>query len=197
MLTTNAFYLSTKDKIVFGIVRGVNNVGIQYNANSKIETAGVETELRWQEDWGYLTLNHSYSQMLSNIKDYQPINQVTGQLVNSDLALAFPAHKFSLNAHYEITPSLSVNPSLILTTSRYGYDRYDAQGHLSLRKYSPEVLGNVYFRYQDALFKGLDLGIGVYNLFNANQNFLQPFNGSHAPLPGQSREVIFKLSYQL
>ncbi len=191
---TNAYYLSTKDKIVYGY-DGV--ASLYQNAHKKIQSVGVESELRWKQDWGYVTFNHSYTQMLNNFKDYQPINQITGQLVNSDLALAFPAHKFTLNGHYEITPALSINPSLILTSSRYGYDTFDAQGNLTLRKYSPEVLGNLYFRYQNVLFKGLELGVGAYNIFNSNQRFVQPYNSAHPPLPGQSREFIFKISYQL
>lgn len=193
-LTSNAFYLSTKDKIIFGVV---DNQAVQYNAHDKIETAGVETELRWKDDWGYLTFNHSYSQMINNFNDFKPIQQANNTLANSDMSLAFPAHKFTLNGHYQITPALSVNPSLIFTTSRYGYNDLDTQGNLVLHKYSPEVLGNVYFRYQDAFFKGLEIGLGVYNLFNTNQNFIQPYNGARAPLPGQSREVIFKVSYHL
>lgn len=193
-LTTNAFFLSTKGKFVYGVV---NNQAMQYNAYDKIKTAGVETELRWKEQWGYLTFNHSYSQMINNADTFKPIAQASNTVVDSDKALAFPAHKFTLNAHYEITRSFSVNPSLILTTSRYGYNAMDAQGNLELHKYSPEILGNLYFRYQDALFKGFDVGIGVYNLFNIQQNYIQPYNYGHAPLPGQSREFIFKLSYQL
>ncbi len=191
---TNAYYLSTKDKIVYGY-DGV--ASLYQNAHKKIQSAGVESELRWKQDWGYITLNHSYTQMLNNFKDYQPINQITGQVVNPDLALGFPAHKFTFNGHYEITPAFSVNPSLILTSSRYGYDTFDANGNLTLRKYSPEVLGNLYFRYQNVLFKGLELGVGAYNIFNSNQRFVQPYNSAHPPLPGQSREFIFKISYQL
>jgi outer membrane receptor protein involved in Fe transport len=153
--------------------------------------------LRWKQEWGYLTLNHSYSQFVNNFKDFQPINQATNQIVNSNLALAFPAHKFTLNSHIELTPSLSVNPSFIVSTSRYGYDRYDSSGNLLLHKYPPEVLANVYFRYQNLFFKNLEIGIGAYNLFNVNHNFIQPYNSGHAPLPDKSREIIFRFSYQL
>lgn len=204
-LSTNAYYLSTKDKLVYGydtdlskyVPGGGGVTNLYYNARDKIQSVGVETELRWKQDWGYVTFNHSYTQMLNNFKDYQPINQITGQVVNSDLALSFPAHKLTLNGHYKITPAFSVNPSLILTSSRYGYDTFDANGNLTLRKYSPEVLGNLYFRYQNVLFKGLELGVGAYNIFNSNQRFVQPYNSAHPPLPGQSREFIFKISYQL
>jgi outer membrane receptor for ferrienterochelin and colicin len=194
-LVTNAFYLSTKGKLVSGFDPTPPGSVFYYNAPDKIETAGVETELRWKEDWGYLTFNHSYSQMLNNAPDFKPI--AADGSTNSDMTLAFPSHKFTLNAHYEITPSLSVNPSLILTTSRYGYDRYDETDNPILRKYGPKVLSNLYFRYENLLTKGLELGVGFYNIFGVNHQFIQPYNGGHAPLPAQSREVIFKISYQM
>jgi outer membrane receptor for ferrienterochelin and colicin len=201
-LKANAFYLSSKNTIVYGLdPNNLNNPlgqGQQYyNANQKINTAGVESELRWQQEWGYLTLNYSYSQMLNNFKDFQPINQLNNQVADSKLALAFPAHKITFNSHIQLTPSLSLNPSLIFSTSRYGYDRYDENNNLLLHKYSSEVLANMYLRYQNFVFKDLELGLGVYNLFNANHNFIQPYNSGHAPLPDRSREIVFRVAYQL
>jgi len=193
--TTNAFYLSTKDKLVYSFDH--TNFGSYSNAYQRIESAGVETELRWQQNWGYLTLNHSYSQMLNNFMAFKPIQQASNTLASSDATLGFPAHKFTLNAHYEITPSLSVNPSLTVTSSRYGYNGVDALGNLTLHKYSPDVLGNLYFRYQDIGLKGLELGVGVYDIFGVNHKFIQPYNSDHTPLPAQSREFIFKISYHL
>jgi outer membrane receptor for ferrienterochelin and colicin len=198
----NAFYSISKDIIVYGVSPANRNAALgqgqeYYNANQKIESVGVESELRWKQEWGYLTLNHSYSQFVNNFKDFQPINQSTNQIVNSNLALAFPAHKVTLNTHIELTPSLSINPSFIISSSRYGYNQYDNTGTLLiLHKYPPEVLANLYLRYQNLFFKNLELGIGAYNLFNANHNFIQPYNSGHAPLPDKSREIIFRLSYQ-
>ncbi len=196
-IKTNAFYLSSKDMIIYGTPVGAALLQYYYNANTKINSVGVETELRWKQDWGYINFNHSYSQIIKNFKDYQPINTLTNAVVNSDMSLAFPAHKFTLNSHINLTPSLSINPSLIVSSSRYGYNAIDDNANLLLHKYHPEVLGNVYFRYKDVLVKDLELGFGVYDLFGAKHQFIQPYNGGHAPLPDRSREFIFKVSYQL
>lgn len=200
---TNAFYLSSKNRFIYGIDPNYTNTSANaylyqyYNSSAKIDTVGVESELRWKQNWGYLTFNHSYSQMINNFKGYQPVNKLTNSVVDSDVSLAFPAHKFSLNSHIDLTRSLSVNPSMTLSTSRYGYNAVDSQGNLLLRKYGPEVLGNIYFRYKDVLIKDLELGFGVYDLFGAKHKFIQPYDSEHAPLPDRSREFIFKISYQL
>jgi hypothetical protein len=82
-------------------------------------------------------------------------------------------------------------------TSRYAYNSIDEKGNLLLQKYGPEVLGNIYFRYKNLFVKNLELGFGAYNIFGIHNQFIQPYNGGHAPLPDKSREFIFKVSYQL
>ena len=59
------------------------------------------------------------------------------------------------------------------------------------------ILANIFLRYGDLFIKGLDLGVGVYDLFDQQVKYIQPYNSFHAPLPGPSREFIVKLSYTL
>jgi outer membrane receptor protein involved in Fe transport len=119
----------------------------------------------------------------------------TNTITNDKLFLGFPAHKISLNANYQVMPKLFVNPSLVYYSSRYGYNAIDANGKLVLNKYNSSVLTNVMVRYQDFLAKNLDIGVGVHNLFNEDYKFIQPYNDGHAPLPDQSREIMFKVWY--
>ena len=51
-------------------------------------------------------------------------------------------------------------------------------------------------RYETPI-KGLSVGLGVYDALNQKFKFIQPYNGGHAPLPGPSREIIFRLHYNL
>ena len=45
--------------------------------------------------------------------------------------------------------------------------------------------------------KGLSASIGCANILNAKQQFIQPYNSNHAPLPGRSRELRITLRYNL
>ncbi len=55
---------------------------------------------------------------------------------------------------------------------------------------------NLFLRQQDFLTKNLDVGIGVYNLLNKDFEFIQPYDGGHAPLPDKSREFVVNFNYK-
>ena len=61
---------------------------------------------------------------------------------------------------------------------------------------APTALVNLYLRYRDLLVPGLELGGGVYNVADQRSSYLQPYNGGHAPLPGPSRELVFRIAYE-
>ena len=56
---------------------------------------------------------------------------------------------------------------------------------------------NTFLLYRDLGWKGLDVGVGGFNLLGQQVPYLQPFNGGHAPLPGASREIVGRVSYTL
>jgi outer membrane receptor for ferrienterochelin and colicin len=197
-IVANLFDISSKDSIMFSTIPATPTSPtkeIYLNAD-KIGTRGIETEFRWRDQKNYLTLNHSYYRATdSSIANFRVYNFQTNTVTNDKLFLGFPAHKVSLNANYQVMPKLFVNPSLVYYSSRYGYNAVDAAGKLVLNKYNPSVLTNVMVRYQDFLARNLDIGVGVHNLFNEDYKFIQPYNDGHAPLPDQSREIMFKVWY--
>lgn len=193
-LTLNSYYLSTIQKIVYG--NTIEGAELQYNTLDLINTIGIETQLSFKYDWGNIDFNHSYSQMLKNATDYQPIDNINQKVVDSTKTLAFPSHKFVLKGHFELTNHWSINPALIISTNRYGYDQFNADNQLLLKKYPAEVLANIYCRYQDFLIKDLEFGFGIYDILGTHHQFIQPYNSGHAPLPDRSREFIVKFAYQ-
>jgi outer membrane receptor for ferrienterochelin and colicin len=109
-------------------------------------------------------------------------------------------HKLNINANYYITRNFSANVTAIFYGKRYGYDilftgpgKFDVDGQLIRR--SPVALANLYFHYQHLFTKGLELGVGAYNLFNSKYDFLQPNFALNTPVPGPSREIIVKAGY--
>lgn len=197
-LVTNLFDISSKDTIMFASISADSGPLRELYLNAdRIGTRGIETEFRWKDKKHYVTLNHSYYRATdSSIANFKIYNYQTNMVTNDKLFLGFPAHKVSLNGHYEFMPKVSINPSLVYYSARYGYSSVDADGKLVLQKYSPSVLANVMVRYEDFLAKGLDIGVGVHNLFNEDYKFIQPYNDGHAPLPDQSREVMLKVWYR-
>lgn len=190
ILTVNFFDLYTRDAIVY-YYDAVNDLDAYHNIGSTGST-GVELEYKLKDKWGFLNLNYSFytSAGKNRITDYE----VPG--VNN-VQLAFPSHKVNLSAGFNLTKSLSVNPSLSWRGERYGYTSVDTAGYSVVEKFAPAIFVNVFVRYQNLFVKGLALGIGVYDIFNEQVEYIQPYNSYHAPLPGPTRELIVKLSYDL
>lgn len=63
-------------------------------------------------------------------------------------------------------------------------------------EYKPTLLANIFLHHEHFLMKNLDVGIGVYNLFNRDLDFIQPYDGGHAPLPDRSREYLLNFAYK-
>ena len=138
-------------------------------------------------------MNFSYSYYSIKNKEVVEAYEVPDQ--NS--LLAIPSHKASLIAKLKLTRHLSFNPTVLWLGERYGYTSYDTAGDPVLEKFSPSLLANLFICYDGLFVKGLDIGLGVYDILNTKTQFIQPYSGDHAPLPGPSREIVFRLSYNL
>ena len=155
----------------------------------KVTTNGAEVECRIKSAWGYVNTNYSFYRVVENtVSDYE----VPG---NSDLLLAFPAHKAAVSASYKQKLPFSINPSLVYLSERYGYDG-DGAGGTALKQFGQTVLANIYFLFENIYGKNLDVGIGFYDIFKSNYAYIQPYNGGHPPLPAYSSEAAVKLSYK-
>ncbi|MEM7037189.1 MAG: hypothetical protein AAF570_09440, partial [Bacteroidota bacterium] len=115
--------------------------------------------------------------------------------------LGFPQHTFTLNTGYRFGKNFSLNLTSRLMGRRYGYDVVlNSSGQLTaarLESRSGEMLLNLYARYENLFTPGLTMGLGVYDLLNSQDEFIQPFFGISSPLPGPSREIVFKVNYDL
>jgi outer membrane receptor for ferrienterochelin and colicin len=153
-------------------------------------TRGVEAEYRMRYKWGYATANWSYYNAAG--KNKIALYQVP---TDDSVHLAFPAHKVAVTGSVNLTRDLSFNPSAILTSERYGYLSGDTDGNPVLGRRPGGVMLNANLLHRDLFMKGLDAGLGCFNLLGQEVLYLQPYDGGHAPLPGPSREFVFKLSY--
>jgi outer membrane receptor protein involved in Fe transport len=110
--------------------------------------------------------------------------------------LGISNHRASADASIKITDKLSVNPSFVFIGERKRYANRNQTPEAELTTFSPITLTNLYIHY-DTPLKGLSVGVGAYNIFNANYEYIQPYSGGHTPLPGESRQVMFRVKYLL
>ncbi len=215
-LTANLFDIAQRDPIVFSWFQdeSIRNLfdeeaGIfVYRNGEGSGSRGMELDLRWRSDWGYLNANYSYYTSAGKPQIFEHSvrsfawNPNERQLVNRGALLGLPQHRANVQACAYLTQKISLTFTGSYLGERYGYDvLLDSADPLGtsriLKKEAPTLLGNVFFRWQGFLFRGLDLGAGVYDLFDQGITYYQPFFGLEAPLPGPSREFLISASFDL
>lgn len=189
IFTINFFDITTKNPIVY--YYDTLTLADAYINFGRSGTRGLEAEYRIKGTWGSVAANYSYytAQGKEKIGDYE-VSQAPASL------LAFANHKLNLNASWNITRDLSFTPTISFFGKRWAYTSADSAGTAVASQLDPATLVNVYIRYATPV-KGLIIGAGVYDMLNQKFLFVQPYNGYHAPLPGPSREFVFRLQYNL
>jgi outer membrane cobalamin receptor len=193
-LVVNVFDNKTKDTIVYDLLP-ITNQESYFNAD-KTGTLGAEIEWRFKDDWGDVMLSHSYYRSGVGTANTQKVVDFQDGSEQKQLHLGLPAHKSVLKFNFKLSPHLNLNSSMIYNSVRYGYDGIDENGLGYLKKYTSSPLFNLFLRYKPPSIKGLDVGIGVYDVLNSKPPFIQPYNAGHSPLPSPSREIVLKLGYQ-
>jgi hypothetical protein len=189
-VAANAYDITIKQPIVYDY----DPVSMQeiYLNYEETGTRGVEAELKLRYPRGYASANYSYYS--ADGKNKVPVYQVP---TDDGVMLAFPAHKVTVNGHVNIWKTLSANASVIGLSERWGYLYGDDMGTPMIGKVDPALLVNAYVMYRDLGIKGLDVGVGGFNLLGQDVPYLQPYTGGHAPLPSASREFVGRVSYTL
>jgi outer membrane receptor protein involved in Fe transport len=172
-------------KIDKPIVFYIENSSQTYGNYGKTGTTGFELTSRLKKDWGYADFSYSYYTAPNNGVAFYDAG------ADSSSLLAFARDKFTLSASIRLSPDFSVNPSAVYYAGRRGYY---AAGRT--RSFDDIMLANIYFSRKNLLSGRMELGLGVYDVFNSGYGYIQPYNGGHAPLPGPSREIRARASYR-
>ena len=188
-VTLNAFYVRINKAIVYFVdpvtlVEGYQNF-------SRTGTIGAELDYKFRYAWGYFDANYSF---YSAHGDNQvPLYAVAGQ---PNALLGMPTHKVTLHGGFKLWKNLRLGPSVIVTAGQYAKVLPgDGMGVGTDGSLGTTVLANLFLNYTDLGVKGLEAGIGVYNLFDDKFQYAQPYDGGHAPMRGATREGILRLGY--
>jgi outer membrane cobalamin receptor len=191
ILTFNLYDINTNNAIVY--YYDVITEQDFYRNFGKTGSRGIEAEYRLKATWGHLNINYAFYSTLGK-KLTDSLYMVES---NPHVHLAFASHRLNLNSSININDNLSVNPTVSFFGKRYGYSSVDDEDEPVLEEFAPVYLLNLFVYHKNFIVKGLNVGIGVYDLFNQRFQFIQPYNGYHSPIAGLSREFIIKLSYDL
>lgn len=188
IFTINLFDINTTNPIVY--YSDSTNADLYINSGSS-GTQGLEAEYKIKQNWGHVSINYAFytAEHKNKIVDYE-VTEKSSSLVG------FANHRVNFNAMYNFTDELSLNITASVYGKRWAYTSTDTSGNSVIEQLDPMLLLNAYVNYHTPV-KGLNVGIGVYDILNQKVVYIQPYNGYHAPLPGPSREIVFKVSYGL
>jgi outer membrane receptor for ferrienterochelin and colicin len=187
LLAVNAFDIETKDVIFY--YYDPNTDSDWYENFKKTGSRGVEAIYSVRQKKWNAQLTYSYTVA----KKTDPSNYSVPQTNTS--YMGFPKHKFSLTSSVDITKKLSINPTVVASGKRYAFTEVDVDDASVSTVLPSYTLLNLFVNYTN-LVQGLNMGVGVYDLFNERPGIPQPYDGGYLPIPGRSREFVVKLSYQ-
>jgi len=194
VVAINVFSATVEDPIIYSVVDTDLNVSTgMYRNYGDMSSRGLEASWHWQPQWGELKLGYSFYEAFDNpVPEYQ----VPGK---DEVFLGAASHKLTLSSRYNISSQLSLNPSAIWTSPRYGYD-YDpavvtanlGDPKMSLKKFNSQLTLNFFMDYHTGPFT---LGVGLFDALNVKHEYLQAYDGDGSPLPGPGRMMYVKLVY--
>jgi len=183
-VTANAFDVQVTDPIVYSY-SGSSNYQNYWETGSR----GVELAANYKKDIYNAGLTYSWYEAADNkVDEYEISNE-------KDLMLGFPAHKVSLYASVNPAEDLFITPTVTYYSPRYALT--SASAPYTYEKRGSAILTNISLLKRNAFNrKGFDLGFSIYNIFNEDYDFIEPYRGGCGPLPGPPRSFIFTASYR-
>ncbi len=187
--TANVFDLTLQDPIIY-TVDPVSAQQVYLNAG-QTGSRGVEAELHLKGRRGSLVVGYSFytSRGKNDVDLYKT--------PDPSRVLGMPAHKLMARGTWQIDPRFSLNANLTWYSRRASAVSLDTDGNPVIGSLNAATVVDVLFRMRDVGAKGVELAVGVHNLLDTDFRYAQPYNASHAPLPGPGREVMVRLAYDL
>lgn len=187
-ITANIYNIKINDPIIWF----ENNVETGYVNQEQTGTWGYELEYRLKYNWGYATVNYSFSHANDNKVAYY-------EVPDEERMIGDMTHKVTLNSGLHINKHICLNPSIMYLGDTYFDPTFAADYGIS-PKVGSEVLANCFVNFSNYKIAGkvpIEFGVGVFDIFNQKYPFVQPYSGYQNPYPGSSREFTFRLACSL
>ncbi len=206
-ISLNVFDISIKDALYYvyeeNPVTGEVLLDGYYNGK-QTGTRGFEAVAKYKDKWGYVDVNYSYysnagkNHIAEFAVDRSYFRDPSQSGINTYANRAFAPHKLNVLVNFKITKNLNWNLNANYLSRRFGYDRIqEGDSVLYMQSFPSMFLINTFVNYDNLLVKGLELGIGCYNIANQANPFLMAYTSSVSAMPGPSREFVVRLKYRI
>ena len=96
-----------------------------------------------------------------------------------------------------ISRDFSASAQVIARGKRYYIGYINADNKPGYQTEGGSIKLNITTEWQHFLHRNIVVSAGIYNVFNYQETYIQPYNSLHAPLPGTGREFMIRVSFQL
>jgi|GEM_PF-2517353 outer membrane cobalamin receptor len=168
-----------------------------YSNSSAFGTRGIDFEYKYSDETIQLGINAAYYLLYdNNVKSY---------IVPLRENVTIGASPFRLNffCTFNFADWISITPSLSLYSSRIGFTSGTITQTANslivenyLENFSPVAIFNLSTTVYDVFLDGLKMNLAIYNFFNQNYEYIQPFLGYNAPLPGRSLTFWMRFNFE-
>jgi len=201
IITANIFDQTIRNPIVYYYDVVTNEEGYQNQDRTGSRGAELEARVRFPKWW--VTANYSWystSRCTQNGTKFLGIFDCSDNTVdtyalpgNRNEVAGMPKHKIAALGSIEIIKNLRVNPQVIWMSAKHYYYTYDLTA-----KGEAELLTSLFVSYKNpGNVKGLDVSAGVHNILDTEWYLVQPYDGYHPRVPGQSREFMLRVSWEM
>jgi len=182
-LTVNAYRVFF-DKAIVYTSDPATGVGLYANVG-KQGAYGFETDLRYSIKFVDIRINYSSYTAFNNSVQYFYVEQ------DNDAYPGFANRRVNGIVAINLSKSIALTPSISYYGPCYGF----TVDGLNSKEYTQTAVVNVTLTMRNVGIDGLNLYLGGHNIFDKNLPILQPYNGSHPPLPGESASVFSRLVF--
>ena len=186
----NAYDIQTKDPIIYYYDQSTKQEG--YTNKKESGTQGIEAEINYVIQKVHFRSGYSWYSAANKAK----LDEYAVPDDNKAL-LGFANEKFFMMMTGSISRDFSASAQVIARGKRYYIGYINADNKPGYQTEGGSIKLNITTEWQHFLHRNIVVSAGIYNVFNYQETYIQPYNSLHAPLPGTGREFMIRVSFQL
>ena len=186
----NAYDIQTNDPIIYYYDQSTKLEG--YTNKKASGTQGIEAEVNYVNQRIHFRSGYSWYSAANKEK----LDEYEVPDVNKSL-LGIANQKFFMIMTGSISRDISLSAQVIAKGKRYYIGYINAANQPVYQSEGGSTKINITFEWKHCLHRNISVSTGIYNVFNTQEKYIQPYNSLHAPLPGTGRELMVRVSFQL
>ncbi len=188
-VSTNYFFNEIKNNLVYFIDNQQNEGYI--NSNEPYGSVGSSLNIKYKSKFFYVDINYTFS----NNRDKRFNNSFYSSNSISNIYLGTKKHRATMRLTYDLTTKVFVTGTYVFNDKTVAITSVDSLNSFQESIIPASHIINLYFGTRGLIAKNFNVGIGLSNILNERNYYVQPYRSGHSPLPQMGRELYIKINY--